>query len=365
MDERAPGCVRLVVLGGEEARRADAELCREKFAPHCVLVNGLGPTESTVSLQYFVTRESELRRASLPVGYPVEETEVFLLDEEGRDVEIYGEIALKSAHVALGYWHRPELTAAAFMRDPLGGAQRIYRTGDLGRRLHDGSIEFLGRKDLQVKIRGFRVELGEVEALLLRHTGVSECAVALKEPSPGGEQRLVAYFVGDAEHTTSAEDLRAFLGERLPAYMLPSAFVRVESLPLMHNGKVNRAALPQVFDFGRQAGAAYAPPTSDVERALAQIWQDTLKVEKVGVGDSFFELGGHSLLLLEVQSKLKEVFNSDVLVVDLFKYTTISSLASYLSAPGAGRMLTLESVRARADMRIEAKAQRRRNIRRG
>jgi amino acid adenylation domain-containing protein len=363
--ERAPGRVRLVVLGGEEARRSDAELCREKFAPHCVLVNGLGPTESTVSLQYFVTRERELRRASLPVGYPVDGTRVHLLDEEGRDVEMYGEIALESPYVALGYWRRPELTAAAFTDDPQGGAQRVYRTGDLGRRLHDGSIEFLGRKDLQVKIRGFRVELGEVEALLRRHAGVSECAVALKESSPGGEQRLVAYFVGDAGRAASGEELRASLGERLPAYMLPSAFVRVESLPLMPNGKVNRAALPQVFDFGRPAGSAYAPPTSDVERMLAKIWQDTLKVEKVGVGDSFFDLGGHSLLLLEVQSKLKEVFNHDVSVVDLFKYATISSLASYLSTPGAGRLPTLDSVRGRADMRIEAKAQRRRAIRRG
>ena len=365
LGERAPGCVRLVVLGGEEARKTDADLCREKFAPHCILVNGLGPTESTVSLQYFVTSESELRRASLPVGYPVEETEVLLLDEEGRDVEIYGEIALKSAHVALGYWRRPELTAAAFMSDPSGGAQRVYRTGDLGRRLHDGSIEFLGRKDLQVKIRGFRVELGEVEALLRRHSGVSECAVAVRESSPGGEKRLVAYFVGDAEQVASSEDLRAYLNERLPAYMVPSAFVWVESLPLMPNGKVNRAALPQVFDFGRQSDTAFAPPTSDVEQALAKIWQDTLKVEKVGVGDSFFDLGGHSLLLLEVQSKLREVFNSDVSIMDLFKYVTISSLASYLSTSGAGDESRLDGVRERADMRIEAKAQRRRAIRRG
>jgi amino acid adenylation domain-containing protein len=364
LGERTPDCVRLVVLGGEEARKTDADLCREKFAPHCILINGLGPTESTVSLQYFVTRESELRRASLPVGYPVAETEVLLLDQEGRDVEIYGEIALKSAHVALGYWRRPELTAAAFMSDPSGSEQRVYRTGDLGRRLHDGSIEFIGRKDLQVKIRGFRVELGEVEALLRRHTGVSECAVALKESSPGAEKRLVAYLVRDAEHAASSEDLRAYLRERLPAYMVPSAFAWVESMPLMPNGKVNRAALPQVFDFGRQADTAFAPPASDIEQALAKIWQDTLKVEKVGVGDSFFDLGGHSLLLLEVQSRVREVFNSDLSIVDLFKYATISSLASYLSTSGAGDESLLDGVRERADMRIEAKAQRRRAIRR-
>jgi amino acid adenylation domain-containing protein len=364
LGERTPDCVRLVVLGGEEARKTDADLYREKFAPHCILVNGLGPTESTVSLQYFVTRERELRRASLPVGYPVEETEVLLLDEEGRDVEIYGEIALKSAHVALGYWRRPELTAAAFMSHPSGSAQRVYRTGDLGRRLHDGSIEFIGRKDLQVKIRGFRVELGEVEELLRRHPGVSECAVTLRESLPGGEKRLVAYFVRDSEQAASSEDLRAYLSERLPAYMIPSAFAWVESMPLMPNGKVNRAALPRVFDFGSQADTAFAPPTSDIEQALAKIWQDTLKVEKVGVGDSFFDLGGHSLLLLEVQSRLREVFNSDLSIVDLFKYATISSLASYLSTSGAGDESLLDGVRARADMRIEAKAQRRRAIRR-
>ena len=186
--------VRLVVLGGEEVYKEDVDRFTKIFSPHSILVNGLGPTESTVAMQCFINQKTEIAGNIVPVGYPVEDTEVLLLNEGGQDAEVYGEIGIKSEHVALGYWRKPEMTRNAFLPDPEDGTKRIYRTGDMGRLLPDGSIAFIGRKDFQVKIRGFRIELGEIETVLSQHPAVREAVVVAREESPG-DKRLVAYVV--------------------------------------------------------------------------------------------------------------------------------------------------------------------------
>jgi non-ribosomal peptide synthetase component F len=166
--------MRFVVLGGEEVVKRDVEQYRRHFSKNCILVNGLGPTESTLALQYFINFETKIINNCVPVGYPVEGTEILLLNENGDDSVEYGEIAIRSAHLATGYWRKPELTGKVFLPDPEGYGRRLYRTGDLGRLLPNGSLEFLGRKDFQVKLRGFRIELGEIEAVLAQHAEVKE-----------------------------------------------------------------------------------------------------------------------------------------------------------------------------------------------
>nr|QEO74242.1 condensation domain-containing protein [uncultured bacterium] len=238
--------VRLVVFGGEEAQRSDYELFRRHFAA-AVLVNGLGSTECSLALQASFDGDSRPTRTSLSVGEPVGDTEVLLVDDHGAPVPPgqVGEIAVRSNHVALGYWRRPEATAAAFIPDPDGGTRRTYRTGDLGRRRPDG-IEFAGRKDSQVKLRGYRIELGEIEVQLRTTPGVREAAVMARHDGPdgGGERRLVAYVVPHELPGPAVGELRRHLARVLPDYMLPAAFVVLDTLPLTPNGKLDRAALP-------------------------------------------------------------------------------------------------------------------------
>ncbi|HEX6041561.1 condensation domain-containing protein, partial [Longimicrobium sp.] len=234
--------VRAVVLGGEETVPHDVELFRRCFRPDALFVNGFGPTECTVALQHVTDGRTPPGRGPVPLGHAVEGTEARLLNADGDPVEALatGEITLRGAHVALGYWRRPERTAAAFLPDPDGGDRRIYRTGDFGRLLPDGAIAFAGRRDGQVKIRGFRVETGEVESALRAHPAVRACAVVAREDAPG-ERRLVAYVVPAGQPPAPAA-LRTHLRERLPEPMGPAAFVPVDALPLTPNGKLDRRA---------------------------------------------------------------------------------------------------------------------------
>lgn len=289
--------LRLVVLGGEEVYKTDVDLYKQHFSPACLLVNGLGPTESTVSLQYFINKQTEVRRQAIPVGYPVEDTEVFLLNETGEQAVGYGEIALRSPHLALGYWRQPQRTAAAFLPDPEGGERCIYRTGDLGRRLPDGSLAFVGRKDFQVKIRGFRIELGEIEAVLGYHPAVQQTVVVAREDAPG-DKRLVAYIIPAQEPGPTSSELRHFLEQKLPAYMIPAAFVSLQAFPLTPNGKVDRRALPKPDVLRAEIGDVV--PHTPMQTLLAKIWREVLGVDQVSVYDNFFDLGGHSLLSLKV-----------------------------------------------------------------
>jgi amino acid adenylation domain-containing protein len=331
--------VRLIVLGGEEVKRTDVELYQKHFSDDCLFVNGLGPTEATVTLQNFIDKQSHVAGDSVPVGFPVANTELLLLNEAGQPSQGYGEIAIKSAHVALGYWRNSEATAAAFSSNPMAadpgisptvreGSARIYRTGDMGRRLPDGSIKFEGRKDFQIKIRGFRVELGEIESALTQHQLVRESVVVAKE-NAAGDKRLVAYIVPKKPASINGE-LREFLKQKLPEYMVPTSFVVLDSLPLTASGKVNRRALPAPDDFANRQASRRSAPQTAVEKLLAAIWTDLLDVREIGVNDSFFEVGGHSLLAVRLFAQIQKRFGRCLPLATLFQAPTIAQLAAIL-----------------------------------
>jgi acyl carrier protein len=241
-----------------------------------------------------------------------------------------GELYIGGAGVARGYLNRAELTAEKFLPDPFveePGA-RMYRTGDLGRWLADGNIEFLGRNDLQVKIRGFRIELGEIEARLMEHPAVREAVVIAREDT-AGDKRLAAYYTDAGEDSLSAEQLRSHLSARLPEYMVPAAYVRLESLPLTPNGKLDRKALPAP-ESDAYSTRGYEAPQGETEARLAGIWAEVLKLDRVGRHDNFFALGGHSLLAIRVIMRVQQVFDVQVGFVDLVERPTLASFAEHV-----------------------------------
>jgi len=260
-----------------------------------------------------------------PIGRPIANTRIYLLDAQGEPVPVgvAGEIHVAGDGVARGYLNRPDLNAERFIKDPFSNdpGARMYKTGDLGRWLEDGSIEFLGRNDFQVKIRGFRIELGEIEARLAEHPAVRETAVLAREDGPG-DKRLVAYYTGDAD--VAADHLRAHLAETLPEYMVPAAFVQLEALPLTANGKLDRKALPAP---DASAVRGYEAPQGETEQALAAIWQDILQIERVGRQDNFFEMGGHSLLVVKLVREIKQQFEVELVLHDVFIAPVLSFLA--------------------------------------
>jgi amino acid adenylation domain-containing protein len=328
--------VRAVVLGGEEAQRRDWETFRRHFPAGAALVNGLGPTESTVTLQAYLDHDRGPRGAGLPVGLPVRDTEVLLVNAAGEQPAVYGagEIVVRGPHLALGYWGQPEATAAAFVPDPAGGPLRAYRTGDLGRRLPDGSLEFLGRRDFQVKVRGVRVEPGETEAALRAHPAVRDVVVAPRADA-SGERRLVAWLVAEAPGgLPAAAELRRWTRERVPEHMVPSAFVAVDAFPLTSTGKTDRLALP---DPEPEAERGYAEPRSVLEEMVAGIFAEVLGRERVGIHDDFFDLGGHSLLATQVVARLRVAMGAEVPLRALFEAPTVAELAERVlaAAPAA------------------------------
>ncbi|HET6233025.1 MAG TPA: amino acid adenylation domain-containing protein, partial [Longimicrobiaceae bacterium] len=324
--------VRLVVMGGEEVQRRDVELWRRHFGPRCVFINGLGPTESTVTLQNFIGRDTAVERTSVSVGFPVAETEVVLATPLGEQIAVYGagEITIRSPHVALGYWRKAEATDAAFGVSG-DGRTRIYRTGDLGRRLPDGGIEYLGRKDFQLKIRGHRVEAGEVETALRAHPAVRDAVVAGRDDRTGGK-RLVAWLVPEDGAEIDAAEMRDFARGRLPEYMVPSAFTTVDAFPLTPNGKVDRRALPEPEEAAGSPTGEHVAPRTPTEEVLAGIWSAVLGIEELSVDADFFALGGHSLLATQVVSRIREAFRVELPLRALFEAPTVAALAARVDA---------------------------------
>jgi len=233
--------------------------------------------------------------------------------------------------VARGYLARPELTAERFVADPFSAepGARLYRTGDVARYRADGTLEFLGRVDHQVKIRGFRIEPGEIEAVLGRHPAVSDVVVVACEDRPG--DRYLAAYLRVAGVVPDVAELRAFLKESLPDYMIPSVYTVLPALPRTPNGKVDRARLPEPHDRRAASQAPFLAPRGRVEDAIAAAWREVLSVEQVGIDDNFFDLGGHSLLLVQVQAKLRGGLGQDVPIVEMFQYPTIRTMAAHLS----------------------------------
>jgi amino acid adenylation domain-containing protein len=342
--ERAMPARRLI-LGGEASRLDWIERLRSA-APQCEIFNHYGPTETTVGvLTYQVGAALPATQSrTLPLGKALPGSTVYLLDEQGRPVPAgeKGELCIGGRGVARGYLNRPELSAQKFVPDPFAQrpAARLYRTGDLARALPDGNIEFCGRIDHQVKIHGYRVELGEIEGALKEHGEVDDAVVLLRAGGPGDPQ-LVAYVVG----APAPAALRDYLKERMPQYMLPSAFVALERLPLTANGKIDRQALAALPLESPAAERAFVAPRTDSEKTLAAIWSELLGVERVGADDDIFDLGAHSLMAMKALTRIRDAFEVNLALRNLFEHPTIAGLARLLEglaslaqagAPGRG-----------------------------
>jgi amino acid adenylation domain-containing protein len=329
--DQVPSSLREVITAGEQLQVTPKIRTMFRHLPGCRLYNHYGPSETHVVTAYQLPATVDEWPLLPSIGQPIARSTVHLLDEARRPVPDGepGEIYLGGVCLARGYLNRPDLTAERFVSNPFGSepGARLYRTGDLARRHPDGNIEFLGRADDQIKVRGYRVELGEIEAVLAQHPGVRECAVAARKV--GVEMRLTGYVVSQAGQELDPGWLRSFLVERLAEYMIPEAFLILESLPLTPNGKVDRRSLP-LSSAHRQTTTDYVAPRNGTERDLAEIWSDVLGIAKVGIRDSFFELGGTSLGITRVHQKLGALLRRPIEVTALFQHPTIEALAAHL-----------------------------------
>lgn len=321
--------VRLVVLGGEATFTVDVEGFKKHFGEDCIFINGLGPTESTVTLQKLIDKSTQLLGNTVTIGEPVEETAVRLINAFGEDAQVYeeGEIVYESEYLAQGYFNDPEKTKASFSELP-DSSIRSYKSGDIGRRLPNNEIEYVGRKDFQTKIRGFRVELVEIEQQILTHGIIDECVVVARNNQ--NDKVLVAFYTSNGQISNS--ELRSFLSSKLPDYMCPSVYVKIEAIPKNNNGKVDRLALlSQDIDHVSSYEQLDLPET-DTERKIVEIWCKYLEVEEVGINENFFEKGGHSLKAVQLCNEIFKVLNVDLSLQEFFARPTVKLLSEYVEA---------------------------------
>ena len=327
--------LQMVLVGGE----APSPELIAQWSKGRLFINAYGPTETTVNASMV---ECGNGGQSLPTVRPAANKQLYILDQHLQPVPIGvpGELHISGVGLARGYLNHPEKTAETFIPNPFSDepGSRLYKTGDLACYLSDGHIKLFGRLDHQVKIRGFRIEPGEIEALLTQHPGVRESIVIVREDQPG-DKRLVAYIVPDPENNPTIGDLRRFIAEKLPNYMIPAAFITLDALPLNPNGKVDRFALPIPDTARPELESAFVAPRTTTEQILADIFAKVLEVEQVGVHDNFFELGGHSLLATQLVAQLLKTFEVEVTVVDLFEAPTVTGLAERIE-----KMQTLEKL---------------------
>ncbi|WP_010250889.1 hybrid non-ribosomal peptide synthetase/type I polyketide synthase [Acetivibrio cellulolyticus] len=326
--DRAKG-LRQVFASGEALTSAQVRLFNSLLGSNGTRLSNLyGPTEATIDVSYFDCPVEEVPDI-IPIGRAIDNTQLLIMDKnmQPQPVGVPGELCIAGVGLARGYLNRPELTAEKFIANSMVPGRRIYRTGDLARWMPDGNIEYLGRMDFQVKLRGLRIELGEIEGVLLLHPSVNECIVTAWEKEPGNVH-LVGYIVCDKENPIESGELQAFLGDSLPEYMVPRIFVFLDAMPLSSNGKADRKALP-VPVLSKSSG--YVAPQNEVEKILSDIWKEELGLKNVGVNDNFFEVGGHSLLLTKIHSRIRKQFDKDFPLVDMFTYSTISSLAKFIN----------------------------------
>ncbi len=334
LSQRKRTSVQILVVGGEALSSSTVGLWR-RIQSNIRLINEYGPTETVVGcIVYDVPRQFEPSQL-IPIGRPISNTRIYLLDRHGEPVPtgVAGEIYIGGAGVARGYLNQAKLTAERFIASPFVEGDRLYRTGDLGRYLADGNIEFLGRNDFQVKVRGFRIELGEIEARLTQHPAVREAVVLAREDTPGDKRLAVYYTMRPDVPAPEAGALRAHLAASLPDYMVPAAYVRLDTLPLTANGKLDRKAL-RAPETDAYVARPFAPPQGKVEENLARIFAAALKVDRIGRHDNFFELGGNSLLGVEVMFEIEKAFGRALPTGILFSNPTVAELAARLDQGG-------------------------------
>ncbi len=347
--------LRTVIVAGESCPTKLISLHSERLE-QTSLYNEYGPTEATVwSSVYKCQPQKQITQ--VPIGSPIANTQIYILDSylQPVPIKVPGEVYIGGAGLARGYLNRSDLTAEKFIANPNSrevGA-RLYKTGDLARYLPDGNIEFMDRSDRQVKIRGFRIELGEIEAVLTAHPQVRQAAVIAREENQSGNKRLVAYVTANLEPLTISE-LRGFLKQKLPEYMVPSVFVILDALPLTPNGKVNRHALPtaDISHMSREAG--FVAPRTPTEELIAAIWAEVLGFEQVGIHDNFFELGGHSLLIPQLVVRVRESFQLELSLRSLFKMPTVKELAQSIEIAQKTGASTISTTTVVEDFQAEA-----------
>jgi len=323
---QAAGMASAFVIGGENLLAETLRLWRD-HAPSTRLFNEYGPTETVVGCCVHEVKASDPRSGSVSIGRPIANTQLYVLDDNMRPVApgVMGELYIGGFGVGRGYLNRPELTAERFLPDRFSGVSgaSLYKSGDLARYRGDGTLEYLGRADDQVKIHGYRIELGEIEATLAAEPDVQACTVVAREDEPGNKQ-LVGYVVSRGDIAPAPDQLRDFLMERLPEYMVPPKFVFLDSLPLTPNGKVDRKALPAPPEATTGAGG---PPQTETEKAVAAIWSELLRMDKIGIEDDFFDLGGQSMTAVGLVARLRATFDVNLELAALFERPTISGLS--------------------------------------
>jgi len=345
--------LRQLLAGGDVLSVPHVQKFLQKIGD-CKLINGYGPTENTTFTCCYPITEPDQLGNSVPIGRPITNTQVYLLDSHLQPVPIGvpGELYIGGDGLARGYLNRPDLTEEKFIPNPFprskgsgdtgsqgskeeqsSNPERLYKTGDLARYLPDGNIEFLGRIDNQVKIRGFRIELGEVESTLSQYPAVRQCAVIARIDTDS-DKRLVAYIVADQQQKPTTDELRRFLKQKLPDYMVPSAFVFPDALPLTPNGKIDRRALPAPDQLKQEPGSTFVPPSDDLEIQLTKIWENVLGKKPIGVKDNFFDLGGHSLLAVRLFAQIEKTFGKNLPLATLFQAPNIEELANILRQKG-------------------------------
>ena len=326
--------LRFIIFGGEALNLSNLQPWFDRHGD-CTpqLVNMYGITETTVHVTYRPISAIDLNNLESVIGCPIPDLQIYLLDSDLQQVPVgvEGEIYVGGAGVARGYYNRPELTAERFVSDPFNddSEARLYKSGDLARYLENGDLEYLGRIDNQVKIRGFRIELGEVEAKLAQHPQIEKCVVLPKEDF-SGSKILVGYIVPKGNFLVKTSQIREFLQEKLPEYMIPAAFVSVPTFPLTEHGKLDRRALLNTEATRDRSSAKAIAPSTELETTLVQIWQEVLNIESIGIKDSFFDLGGHSLLAISLFTKIEQELSKNVPVSAIFQAPTIEELARYI-----------------------------------
>lgn len=323
--------LRLCFVGSESVSKNDVDLYKKCLPDHTVLATNMGINEAGSIGTLFIDKSTEICGSLVPAGYTDGDKEIFLLDETGVKVgfDTAGEIAVRSDYLSPGYWRQPELTATKFITDSSNSTQRIYLTGDLGCLSPDGCLHYLGRKDFNVKIRGYNVETPKVEMALLEYPGVKQAAVTTWQ-NLDGDINLVAYIVPTSAPGPSNDQLRLFLKDKLPDYMIPSVYVELAALPITPTGKIDRKALPEPSNARPKLTVAYVPFRNETEKQLVGIWEDVLSVYPIGIYDNFFDLGGHSLSAGRIVSSVLQRFQLKIPLQALFQSPTVAEMAAVI-----------------------------------